>query len=622
MKFVSSLIVFVVIVFAYYSQQSATEDKATTNLDVSDPAKSYILQGANSNHLNAVVSNVGGDVSREFPIINAVSAILTPSQVATIRAIGGIRVQDDRTVMTMGNDKIPPGQLKKFQINNLIAEQTGANILHDKGVTGKGVTVAIIDSGSNMGGKIGQFLFKDTRGYQRVAVKYDAIRGSKTYYYNDDTNGHGTHVAGIIASSLQDDEGNYNGIAPDVNVLSVRAFNSNGESSYSTVLDGLNWVYNNRYRYKIKVLNMSLGADVDSHYWNDPINQAVMRLWDAGVVVVSSAGNNGKDAGITVPGNNPYILTVGAVTDASTPYDLSDDRIATFSSKGPTVEGFIKPEVVAYGTNIASKMDERYFRKAMKLSKKGENYTEISGTSQASAVVAGIAALIVSSDPYISPDDVKCRIIASAKAANNGETLSYSPFQQGAGLVNAYDAVTSIATGCANTNLNIDEDLAGANHFSGPARVDNDGVPYIELDDGTFLSEGDFWQNSEVSLEGAHWKGSVFDLQGSHWGSSVLSQNIKSLNGGILNLQGSHWSNAMIGLQGAHWSAGKGLNLLGAHWSKNIVDLLGAHWSKETMLLQGSHWGETGVLNLQSADLNPEPIDPTIAIDMEEDGWN
>lgn len=621
MKLLSSVIVLVVVIFAFYSMQSTSSGQVTQALDSSIPTKSYILQGANSNHLNAVVSNVGGDVSREFPIINAVSAILTPSQVETIRAIGGIRVQDDRTIMTMGINEITPEQVKKFQINNLIAEQTGANILHDKGITGKGVTVAVIDSGSNMGGKIGQFLFKDTQGYQRVAVKYDAIRGRKTYYYNDDTNGHGTHVTGIIASSLQDDEGNYNGIAPDVHVLSIRAFDSNGESSYSTVLDALNWVYNYRYRYKIKVLNMSLGADVDSHYWNDPINQAVMRLWDAGIVVVSSAGNNGKDAGITVPGNNPYILTVGAVTDSSTPYDLSDDRVATFSSKGPTVEGFVKPEVVAYGANIASKMDERYFRKAMKLSAKGENYTEISGTSQASAIVAGIAALIVSSDPYISPDDVKCRIISSAKAANNGETLSYSPFQQGAGLVNAYDAVTSIKTGCANINLNINEDLAGANHFTGPARVDENGKPYIELDNGTVLREGDFWQNDEVSLQGSHWKGSVFNLQGSHWVSNGLSLNIKSLNGGILNLQGGHWSNSVIGLQGAHWGS-KSLDLLASHWSNNIIDLLGAHWSTGTMLLQGAHWNSGGVLNLQSHELDPEPIDPTISIEIEEDGWN
>lgn len=146
---------------------------------------------------------------------------------------------------------------------------------------------------------------------------------------------------------------------------------------------------------------MSLGAKVQSYYWNDPINKAVMRLWNAGIFVVSSAGNNGKDMGITVPGNNPYILTVGAATDNGTPFDMTDDRLATFSCKGPTVEGFVKPEVI----------------------------------------VSGVAALVISNDPYASPDEVKCRIMQTAVRAHTAVMFTYSPFEQGAGLVNAYEAV-------------------------------------------------------------------------------------------------------------------------------------------------------------------------------------
>lgn len=627
MKLSSTLLILVAAVAGAYAV-SSYQPKVEQDLQAANhwgnpsESKSYILQGANSNHLNAVVANAGGNVSREFPIINAVSAMLTPQQVNSIRGIGGIRIQDDRTVMTMDKDKInkiPPGLLKKFQINNHIAEQTGANLAHDLGITGKGVTVAVIDSGSNMGGNIGRYIFRDTRGYQRVSVKYDAIRARKTYYYNDDNNGHGTHITGIISSSLTDGEGNYNGIAPDVNMLSVRAFDANGESSYSKVLDSLNWIYQNRYRYKIRVVNMSLGADANSYYWDDPINQAVMRLWDAGIVVVTSAGNNGKVAGITVPGNNPYALTVGAVTDSYTPYDMSDDRVTTFSSQGPTVEGFVKPEVVTYGARIASKMDERYFTKVLKLNEEGENYSEISGTSQSSAIVAGVAALIISNDPYISANDVKCRILSTAKAATNGDTLSYSPFQQGAGLVNAYAAVMSTASGCANVNLSIDNDLAGIAHYVGPGRVNKQGEAYIDLGNGQILTEGTHWSGGVMNLEGTHWSGGVMGLQGTHWSGGVMNLEGTHWSGGVMNLEGTHWSGGVMGLQGTHWSDGV-MGLQGTDWSDSIMQVQGTHWSGGVMNLQGTHWSD-GVMNLESAELNPEPIDPTVVVPIENDGW-
>ena len=568
------------------NKETGYEQQAANHWGSRDITKSYILQGANSDRLNKVVANVGGNVSREFPIINAVSAMLTSQQAEEIRELGGVRIQDDRTVMTMNNGNgngNGNGNAKKYKIDNYIAKQVGADLLHQEGITGTGVTVAVVDSGANMGGSIGSFLFRDTNFRQRVAVKYDAFRGSKTYFYNDDQNGHGTHVTGIIASSLKDDNGRYNGIAPDVYVLSVRAFDANGASSYSKVLDSLNWIFENRYRYKIRVVNMSLGAEARSHYWNDPINQAVMRLWQAGIVVVSSAGNNGQDQGITVPGNNPYAITVGAVTDNKTPYDYSDDRITTFSSRGPTTEGFIKPEVVSYGGEVATKMDKRYFKKAMKASVFGEDYAVISGTSQAAALVTGIAALVISNDPYITPDTVKCRIMATAQAANDGKKMTYSPFAQGAGLVNAHAAVHSTATNCANQGLNVEQDLLGTQHFGGPARMNDSGEFYIQTGD------------NQVMLEGNHWSTEVMNLQGNHWSTEVM------------NLQGNHWSTEVMNLQGNHWST-------------EVMNLQGNHWSTEVLNLQGNHWS-TEVMNIQSEDLDLAPIDPSVVVPVEEDGW-
>ncbi|MDT0595616.1 S8 family peptidase [Glaciecola petra] len=573
--------------------------------------KSYILQGSSAQRLNKVVTQVGGDVSREFPIINAVSAMLTPSQAEKIRALGSVTVQDDRTVMTMNNSILNKGQtkklLKEFVINNDIVEQSNAKSLHEMGIKGRGITVAVIDSSANLGGAIGRFLFRDSASRPRIPVKYDAMRGRKNFRWNDDKNGHGTHVAGIIGSSIIDRKGTHNGIAPDVTILPVKAFDQNGESSYSKVLDALNWVFENRYRYKIRVVNMSLGADAVSHYWQDPINQAVMRLWDAGVVVVVSAGNNGKEMGITVPGNNPYALTVGAASDNDTPLDYTDDRIASFSAKGPTIEGFIKPEVVAYGTGIETKMDERFLVKLLRKSLWGENYSVVSGTSQAAALVSGIAALVLSENPYLSADDVKCRIISSAQLAHDGEMMTYSPFAQGAGMVDAYKAVMSDATGCANNGLDIHQDLLGTQHFAGPARVDDDGEFYIDLGNGKVFVEGTHWGNESMGLQGTHWGNETMGLQASHWGNEAM------------NLQGTHWGNEVMGLQGTHWG-NETMGLQGTHWGNEVMGLLGTHWGNEIMGLQGTHWGNE-TMDLQSTDLNPEPVDPNIEVVVDESSW-
>jgi len=144
--------------------------------------------------------------------------------------------------------------------------------------------------------------------------------------------------------------GGYFGIAPKSNLVIVRAFNSDGAGTYANVIAGLNWIVANKAKYNIRVLNLSFGATPQSDYWNDPLDQAVMAAWKAGIVVVAAAGNDGPSPmTIDVPGNVPYIITVGAITDNYTPYVYTDDRLASFSSTGPTYEGFVKPEVVAPG---------------------------------------------------------------------------------------------------------------------------------------------------------------------------------------------------------------------------------------------------------------------------------
>src|SRR4029077_4392243 len=181
-------------------------------------------------------------------------------------------------------------------------------------------------------------------------------------------------------------------------------------------------------------------------------------------------------------GNVPYVITVGAVTDNYHPLQTSQYKLTSFSSAGPTYEGFVKPEVVAMGGHILA-----YAPNNGTLAQEFPQWVHLpwddftmSGTSMAAAVTSGVVALMLEVSPSLSPDTVKCRLMSSARPAvkTNG-TLAYTVFQQGAGLVNANDAVYSTASGCANVGLNVGLDLAGLQHYGGRANQDANGNFYI-----------------------------------------------------------------------------------------------------------------------------------------------
>ena len=216
----------------------------------------------------------------------------------------------------------------------------------------------------------------------------------------------------------------YFGIAPNANLVSVRAFDANGQGTYASVIRGIDWIVSHRGAYGIRVLNLSLGARPQSRYWEDPLNRAVMRAWQQGIVVVASAGNTGPGPQtITVPGNVPYVITVGAMTDHYTPADPRDDRLTTFSAAGPTYEGFVKPDVVAPGGHVWSLLPTySSIAQAHPAYQNSGDYFTMSGTSQAAAVVSGVVALLLQAEPGLSPDEVKCRLMASARAGCGGRT--------------------------------------------------------------------------------------------------------------------------------------------------------------------------------------------------------
>jgi subtilisin family serine protease len=268
--------------------------------------------------------------------------------------------------------------------------------------------------------------------------------------------------------------------------------------------------------------------------------------------VVASAGNEGPDPmTIDVPGNVPYVITVGALTDSKTPYNGSDDRLASFSSTGPTYEGFVKPEMVAPGGHIAASMSSSSYLANIDPDSMhvAQQLFTMSGTSQAAAVTTGVVALLLQDDPTLTPNMVKCRLLASTRPAiTSTGKLAYSVFQQGAGLINALAAVNSSATDCANRGLDINADLAGTAHFGGPANMDRNGNYY------------------------------VMDMAGSTWGAPLGADGYTWSRG--YTWGGYAWSDGYTWSKGYTWSRGY-------TWSKGYTWSRGYTWSK------GYTWSRT-----------------------------
>ena len=339
--------------------------------------------------------------------------------------------------------------------------QVNAHQVHDQGVTGDEVVVAVVDTG--MGYEQNIFRQEDwatePQGSYPYRVKwlYDAIEdeliSGNTLQKGIDDSGHGTHVSSLIASSQTNNEnGRKNGIAPRSSILPVRAFDSNGNATYADVIRGIDWIVANKDTYNIRIINASFFSEVQSYYWEDPLNQAIMKAWQAGIVVVASAGNipaaDNHAMTIGAPGNIPYIITVGGMTDNYTPDDPTDDRIVSFSAMGPTAAKFIKPDVVAPGGHIRGYManDDQLVLDHPHLFDEGDYFT-MSGTSQSAAVVSGIVALMLDANPNLTPDDVKCRLMTTARATLDVDGNLAAPiYAQGAGMVDAFAAVNSTAS--------------------------------------------------------------------------------------------------------------------------------------------------------------------------------
>ena len=544
--------------------------------DKTPASASYIVQGRSVDEIRSLMTEYGAEVTHELGVIRAVAADLTDEQVAALRRNSDVRrVFSNEAVQVAGK---PGGSKNSGGTNSGSAGTTmdthypslvNANAVHDMGITGAGIGIAVLDTG----------LWKhdgiryDMAGNTRLTGLYNAMTDTEAQspLSGDDPGGHGTHVASIAVSGLMTPEGLYNGIAPGAHLISVQAFDADGHGTYADVVRAIDWVITNRSKHKIRVLNLSFSAEARSHYWDDPINQAVMVAWQKEIFVVAAAGNQGPDPmTIGVPGNVPYVMTVGAMTDNFTPDFDADDALATFSSAGPTYEGFVKPDVVAPGghmkglvqgsSTLATAYPEFYA---------SDMYFEMSGTSQAAAVVSGIAALALEAEAWRSADELKCKIISAAKPAvtrlKGKDYLTYSVFQQGAGLVDAYAAVTNQTVDCANNGLHIDNDIDGVQHFGGHANQDADGNYFLmgELDSS---ESGYVWSNGYLWTDGTAWTNGYLWTDGYLWTEGYLWTD-----GGV-NSNGYIWTDGDVTMQGYLWTDG-GVNTNGYLWTDGGTEM-------------------------------------------------
>jgi serine protease AprX len=346
----------------------------------------------------------------------------------------------------------------QIHIDNLMIEYTnpspyraivGADNLN---LTGQGVTVAVVDSG------VTDHMDLHTDASNPSLALTSSSRLVQNLVFGNITSPndeyvHGSHVAGIVAGNGAASNGKYTGIAPGVNLINVRVSNNLGMTYTSDLIDGLQWIYNNRAVYNIRVVNLSINSTVPESYLVSPLDAAVEVLWFNGIVVVVAAGNNGTEAGpstVYPPANDPFVITVGALEDLGT-VDTSDDFVGAFSAYNTTEDGFAKPDLVAPGRNLVSLLASTSAEGYTSQLKHRVNayYFRMSGTSMAAPVVSGVVALLLQDEPGLNPDQVKDRLVATANQSWTGYTAS----KAGAGVVNAQAAVNGTTTGYANQGI-------------------------------------------------------------------------------------------------------------------------------------------------------------------------
>ncbi len=522
------------------------EAKRSASTGVTHQTGRYIVRysGSKLAAAQAIVA-VGGKVKQEFTLIPATAAELSPSSVQALLQRPGIEgvVPDSVAVPTQvkelgfdsGKDKGSP---------RFIAKSIGADKLWSAGLTGAGVDVAVIDTGVNpVKGLQGRVI--DGPDISLDAAVLPAASKAR------DLNGHGTHMAGIIAGRDPEIMGNYGkakefiGIAPDARIVNVKVGAESGAVDVTQVISALEWVVLNKNSngLNIKVVNLSYGSPSTLQYWEDPLAAAAEAAWRAGIVVVAAAGNDGSTNNVMSPASNPNIIAVGA-TDKK-------QGVTTFTNSG----GIRNPDLWASGTSVVSlsASPTSNVERTGRPVHAGPRFIRGTGSSQATAAVSGAVALLAQAYPTATPDQIRIALIRSnskdpsriGELGGVGEIGSFVNLERAVNLV----PVTTEADTLIRTFVGKFNAPAGRRGHGSLARTR--GANAVQANSGQLLSAETDWMGN--SWSGDSWSGNSWS--GNSWSGNSWSGNSWSGN----SWSGNSWS-------GNTWS---GNTWSGVSWSRN-----------------------------------------------------
>lgn len=466
------------------------------------------------------ITDRGGQFKRPLGLVNAGLYSLSSNQLDAL--------SDDPEVAYISPDRKVKGSL------DYAAQTVGALGAHNYNWVGTDIGIAIIDSGV-----INSYDFSNpASGKSRIVYRESFDPAAERY----DDYGHGSHVAGIAAGNGASSSGagffkTFRGVAPGATIIDLRALDRAGVGTDSRVIAAIDRAIALKKRHNIRVINLSLGRPVVESYTLDPLCQAAERAWKSGIVVVAAAGNRGRDNSmgtegygtIESPGNDPYVITVGALRGKEN-LTYTDDEIASYSSKGPApIDHVVKPDLAAPGNRIAAVDGGGYFHNAYPAniidfcaihqcgSPSGySQYFRMSGTSMATPMVSGSAALLLQKDPSLTPDMVKARLMKTANKGIPANSIGMDP-ATGITYVNQHNIFT-VGAGYLNVHAALfNADLASGTALS-PKAVFNPAANTVSL----VFDNGVVWGTGLVWGTGIVWGTGAVSSTGIVWGTGVV----------------------------------------------------------------------------------------------------
>ena len=483
------------------------------------PAGSWLVSVA-PGELSAAqraVEAAGAEVVRSYDALDVLAVRSTEASVQQVlRSPAVLGARADSRVTVSGEELTD----RKAPTRNVYRETIRSVEVAGQGGTGAGVVVALVDTGVTAVPELAGRLVPVT-GLDGAPARCVNLSGEPTC---DDTYGHGTFLAGLVAGA-----GAHPGVS-SAEILSLKLAGASGASDTSTLLAALQWVVAHRDLHGIDVLNLAVGTPSGVSWKVDPLNYAVQRAVDAGIVVVASAGNTGPEPmSVLKPGDDPLVLTVGASDDRGTP-GRGDDAVPLFSAQGPTRTDLLeKPDVVAPGSRLISLRSPGSTVEQNVPGGLDAVYRRGSGTSMATAVVSGAVAQLLSLQPTWSPAQVKAALMATATpVAGQPATVV------GRGLVDVQAAATWTGTAAA----------VPAERSSGTGTLEGSrGAPHV-LDLAGNQVKG------ERAVDGAGFDVAAYRANGwRSWSRSVFAAtNWQATNWQATNWQATNW-------QATNWQA-------------------------------------------------------------------